>query len=165
MVRLAWEADAELRVHSMDEPKLDENGEQIELEPLEPRPQRPSVESLEGMGFGQRMHNLEEVLPLEAHVWLAEQCLRQEMRGKAMKDSFAFLERCLALRLRYRHFLRPPLVDVDVLTCAEGEPSKVRLPERYVRLTGDLNFYSPQNDPAEMEKLDETGGELRSLCD
>ena len=65
-----------------------------------------------------------QALPLEAHVWLAEQCLRQErlglqplrrceeMRGKeAMKaghlavwrlcqDCFAFLERSLALRLR-----------------------------------------------------------------
>lgn len=63
-----------------------------------------------------------------------------------------------------------------MLTSPEGEASQVRLPERYKLLTGDLNFYSPprpqargqalaklrQNDPAEMEKLDETGGELRS---
>ncbi|CAL1151515.1 unnamed protein product, partial [Cladocopium goreaui] len=34
---------------------------------------------------------------------------------------------------------------------------QIRLPECYELLTGDLNFYSPSNDPAAMEKLDETG--------
>jgi len=152
--RLVWEAEAEGRART-DEAKLDENGEEI---PPEPRPQKPNTETLEGMGFGARMHSLEEALPLEAHVWLAEECLRQEMRGKeAAKGHFESLERSLALRLRYRHFLRPPLVDVDVLVSPEADPAQVRLPECYELLTEDLNFYSPLNDPAETEKLDETG--------
>ncbi|CAJ1360520.1 unnamed protein product [Effrenium voratum] len=131
-----------------------------------------------GMGFpkGARMHGFEEApeapsgsfrelrsalgedavpfqaLSMEAHVWLAEQGLRQEMRGseanKSLQGSFELLEKCLALRLRrgYRHFLRPPLV-VDVLVNEIEDPEKVRLPESYELLTGDLNHFSPPGGP------------------
>ncbi|CAJ1403535.1 unnamed protein product [Effrenium voratum] len=161
--RLTWEAEAERRART-DEPKVDEHGEE------DPRPVRPDEDALEGMGFpkGARMHGFEEAsdppsgsvrelrsaLSMEAHVWLAEQGLRQEMRGsEANKGSFELLEKCLALRLRrgrYRHFLRPPLVDVDVLVNEIEDPEKaaelwflVRLPESYELLTGDLNHFSP----------------------
>ncbi|CAJ1443329.1 unnamed protein product, partial [Effrenium voratum] len=128
---------------------VDEHGEEV---PPDPRPVRPDEDALEGMGFpkGARMHGFEEALSMEAHVWLAEQGLRQEMRGsEANKGSFELLEKCLALRLRYRHFLRPPLVDVDVLVNEIEDPEKVRLPESYELLTGDLNHFSPQNLPGD----------------
>jgi len=158
--RLKWEAEAERRART-DEPKVDENGEEL---PPEPRPSRPDEDKLEGWGFskGSKMHDLEEVLPLASHVWLSEQSLRQEMRGNdGAKGAFEFLERALALRLRYRHFLRPPLVDVDVLVSSEPEPEKVRLPELYELLSGDTNQFSPQNQPGATADVDESGSLTR----
>ncbi|CAE7737879.1 CML12 [Symbiodinium sp. CCMP2592] len=158
--RLKWEAEAERRART-DEPKVDENGEEL---PPEPRPSRPDEDKLEGWGFskGSKMHDLEEVLPLASHVWLSEQSLRQEMRGNdGAKGAFEFLERALALRLRYRHFLRPPLVDVDVLVSSEPEPEKVRLPELYELLSGDINQFSPQNQPGATADVDESGSLTR----
>ncbi|CAE7214873.1 obg [Symbiodinium natans] len=158
--RLKWEAEAERRART-DEPKVDENGEEV---PPEPRPSGPDPEKLEGLGFakGSKMHGLEEALPLASHIWLSEQSLRQEMRGNdGIKGAFEFLERTLALRLRYRHFLRPPLVDVDVLVCSEPEPEKVRLPELYELLSGDINQFSPQNQPGATADVDESGSLTR----
>eukprot|EP00931_Biecheleriopsis_adriatica_P060541 TRINITY_DN36370_c0_g1_i1.p1 TRINITY_DN36370_c0_g1~~TRINITY_DN36370_c0_g1_i1.p1 ORF type:complete len:3594 (+),score=919.56 TRINITY_DN36370_c0_g1_i1:56-10837(+) len=156
--RLKWEAEEETRART-DEPKVNEDGEEVEPDP---RPQRPDADSLEAMGFppGCKMHALEEALPLAAHAWLVEQCLRHEVRGNGarIEGAFAKLERSLALRLRYRHFLRTPIIDVDTITSTESDLNKVQLPEHYELLAGDLNHFSQLNQPgAGGADVDDTG--------
>ncbi|CAE8582958.1 unnamed protein product, partial [Polarella glacialis] len=144
--RLKWDTEEERRARSDTPREGAESGSA-------PQPPRPDAEKLQELGFrkGSPTHTLEEVLPLGAHAMLVEQCLKFEGRGGTvarLKGSFELLERSLALRLRYRHFLRPPLVDIDVLAVAEAVPEKVQLPAKYELLTGDLNVFSHRNRPA-----------------
>lgn len=150
--RLTWEAEEEIRARTDAPTPRPAEGEEEPAEPP-PRPERPPAARLEEIGFsvapGSRMHTLDETLPLDAHIWLVEECLKHELRGNdsRTKGAFETLERSLALRLRYRHFLRPPIVNVDVIVTPEAEPDKVQLPEKFEILTDDLNHYSQRHQP------------------
>jgi hypothetical protein len=122
---------------------VDEKGDDI----VAPTP--PDADGLTGMGFDPQsgIHSIEEVLPLAAHVILMRESLRHEMLsgGTKVAGIFKKLEKYLAKRVRYRHFLCPPLVDVDVTQTKARTRDKVDLPDKYEVLTDDLNALALRN--------------------
>lgn len=75
--------------------------------------------------------------PLSAHRLLIETCVKLGEYAE-----FDYLVDSLVLRMKYRHFFDPPLVEIDVLVTVETEPD---IPGGYVRLTKDLNYLSMRN--------------------
>lgn len=78
---------------------------------------KPGAAELEKLGFDTStgIHTLEDRLPLAAHLFLLKECSRYELwRARArLPEVFELLVKGFVIRYRYRHFLCPPLMDLD----------------------------------------------------
>eukprot|EP00928_Gymnodinium_smaydae_P013443 TRINITY_DN14900_c0_g2_i2.p1 TRINITY_DN14900_c0_g2~~TRINITY_DN14900_c0_g2_i2.p1 ORF type:complete len:3483 (-),score=804.97 TRINITY_DN14900_c0_g2_i2:72-9770(-) len=147
--RLAYEEEEERRARQLDAdvppPGDGDGGAEVER-PEEPEP--PTTEQLSELGFqSDGAHSIEDALPLSAHALLLRESLRHEIlsKGERLSGVFKMLERYLALRVRYRHFLSPPLVDVDVIQTQQRVREKVEVPDKYDVITEDLNALALRN--------------------
>ena len=157
-----YEAEEERRATS-DEP-AGEDGEQ----PENNEPPLPDEAEMKGLGFSPSpaeekryfpygLHSIEEAMPLASHVLLAREALRHEMdsANPALEGAFRLLDRSLAMRLRYRHFLAPPLVNVDVVVSTIPDRDKIDIPDKWDFLSQDLNTLSKRNRQIAAEAPDE----------
>ena len=84
-------------------------------------------------------------LPINAHRMLLELCVKLGVYSFGEGDSaitYEDLHDVFVLRLKYRHFFEPPLVEIDVLVSEFKDPE---VPGGFVRLTDDLNQLSTRN--------------------
>eukprot|EP00392_Amoebophrya_sp_AT5.2_P009626 g9654.t1 len=92
--------------------------------------------------------NLRRNFPLKAHQMLLESCVLLDYVANPATAtpendaSYRELMDCLVLRLKYKHFFDPPLVEIDILVCETPNPD---IPGGYVALTNDLNGLSAKN--------------------
>eukprot|EP00929_Paragymnodinium_shiwhaense_P031007 TRINITY_DN17469_c0_g2_i1.p1 TRINITY_DN17469_c0_g2~~TRINITY_DN17469_c0_g2_i1.p1 ORF type:complete len:3828 (-),score=1166.38 TRINITY_DN17469_c0_g2_i1:164-11647(-) len=167
--RLAYEAEQERKAFSDDppptKPATEEEGVETEEQPGKEElkaPQEPDAEQRAALGFSSSSpnHTIEEVFPVSAHLFLVRESLRHEMMsaGSKLEGVFKELEKYLALRVRYRHFLSPPLVDIDVVQTPARSKDKVELPDKYDCLTDDLNALSLRNRQIESEEAERGPG-------
>ena len=67
--------------------------------------------------------------PLNTHKVVLEHCLKLlEADGSVSDDQFQLVMDCMAIRLKYKHFFDPPLVDIveEVLLCRTFGCSKAK---------------------------------------